>query len=98
AEREVLTMIGRGLSVVGIAGIRAVSQKTVRNHMASIYRKLGLNNRVEAMLFAARIGLSGEARAGAQEAWADSPEASGTHALERVAIPIACDPDRWDDP
>ncbi|MBO0701798.1 MAG: response regulator transcription factor [Candidatus Dormibacteraeota bacterium] len=98
AEREVLALIGRGRSVVEIAGIRRTSQKTVRNHMASIYRKLGLNNRVEAMLFAARIGLSGEAGGGAQQVWADSPEVSGTHALERVAIPIASDPGRWDDP
>ncbi|MBO0685160.1 MAG: response regulator transcription factor [Candidatus Dormibacteraeota bacterium] len=98
AEREVLALVGRGRSVVEIAGIRRVSQKTVRNHMASIYRKLDLNNRVEAMLFAARIGLVGEAGSGAQNSWADGLEVTGTHALERVPIPIAPGRDGWDDP
>src|SRR5205807_6027926 len=47
AEREVLSMVGRGRSVPEIAASRQISHKTVRNHMASIYRKLDLKNRVE---------------------------------------------------
>jgi DNA-binding NarL/FixJ family response regulator len=97
AEREVLTMVGRGRSVVEIASIRQISQKTVRNHMASIYRKLDLNNRVEAMLFAARLGLAREGGENAQEPWADDPSGHGTPAVQREAIPIASEGGRWDD-
>jgi DNA-binding NarL/FixJ family response regulator len=97
AEREVLTMVGRGRSVVEIASIRQISQKTVRNHMASIYRKLDLNNRVEAMLFAARLGLSREGGEGAPAAWADDPPRPGTPVPAREAIPIAPNGGHWDD-
>ena len=60
-EIEILTMIGRAQSVQSIATSRGISSKTVRNHLARIYRKLELHGRTEAMLWAARTGLtSGE--------------------------------------
>jgi DNA-binding NarL/FixJ family response regulator len=57
-EREILTMIGRAESVPSIAASRGISSKTVRNHLAKIYRKLELHGRTEAMLWAARAGLT----------------------------------------
>ncbi|MDQ6771608.1 MAG: response regulator transcription factor [Candidatus Dormibacteraeota bacterium] len=57
AEKEVFTLLGQGRPVAAIASLRGVSPKTVRNHMAAIYRKLELRNRTEAMLVAARMGL-----------------------------------------
>ena len=42
-----------------IAANRGISHKTVRNHLAKIYRKLELHGRTEAMLWAARMGLTG---------------------------------------
>ena len=57
-EREILTMIGRAESVPSIAASRGISSKTVRNHLAKIYRKLDLHGRTEAMLWAARSGLT----------------------------------------
>jgi DNA-binding NarL/FixJ family response regulator len=57
-EREILTMIGRAESVHSIAASRGISSKTVRNHLAKIYRKLELHGRTEAMLWAARAGLT----------------------------------------
>jgi DNA-binding CsgD family transcriptional regulator len=98
AEREVLAMVGRGKSVPEIASVRQISQKTVRNHMASIYRKLDLKNRVEAMLFAARIGLVGELADSAPPAWADAPSTTGTSVPGGDAIPIAARDNHWDDP
>jgi DNA-binding NarL/FixJ family response regulator len=98
AEREVLAMVGRGKSVAEIASVRQISQKTVRNHMASIYRKLDLKNRVEAMLFAARIGLVSEVPDTAQASWADGPPATGTPAPGGDAIPIAPGDSHWDHP
>jgi len=52
-------MVGRANSVAAIAEFRGISSKTVRNHLASIYRKLELHGRTEAMLWAARMGLTG---------------------------------------
>ena len=98
AEREVLTMVGRGRSIAEIASVRQISQKTVRNHMASIYRKLDLKNRVEAMLFATRTGLVGERVDTAQGGWADVPVGPGADVPTGDAIPIAQDDDGWDDP
>jgi len=57
-EREILTMIGRAESVPSIAASRGISSKTVRNNLAKIYRKLELHGRTEAMLWAARTGLT----------------------------------------
>jgi len=58
-ELEILAMIGRAHSIPSIAASRNISHKTVRNHLAKIYRKLELHGRTEAMLFAARMGLTG---------------------------------------
>jgi DNA-binding NarL/FixJ family response regulator len=57
-EHEILVMIGRAQSVTSIAATRGISSKTVRNHLAKIYRKLELHGRTEAMLWAARQGLT----------------------------------------
>ena len=57
-ELDILTMVGEASSVEAIALARGISQKTVRNHLANIYRKLELRSRTEAMLCAARMGLT----------------------------------------
>jgi len=60
AERAILGLIGQAQPVRTIAATRGISEKTVRNHLASIYRKLDLRNRTEAVLLAARVGLTGD--------------------------------------
>jgi DNA-binding NarL/FixJ family response regulator len=57
-ELDILSMIGQAKSISAIAESRGISHKTVRNHLANIYRKLELRSRTEAMLFAARMGLT----------------------------------------
>lgn len=57
-EVDILAMVGAARSVEQIAQTRGISQKTVRNHLANIYRKLELRSRTEAMLCAARLGLT----------------------------------------
>jgi DNA-binding NarL/FixJ family response regulator len=57
-ELEILAMIGHAESIPAIAASRGISHKTVRNHLAKIYRKLDLHGRTEAMLWAARSGLT----------------------------------------
>jgi len=58
AERSILVMVGQAQSTRAIAASRGISQKTVRNHLASIYRKLELRNRSEAIVWSARAGLT----------------------------------------
>jgi DNA-binding NarL/FixJ family response regulator len=59
-ELDILTMIGKAQSIPVIAASRGISHKTVRNHLANIYRKLELRSRTEAMLCAARMGLTAD--------------------------------------
>jgi DNA-binding NarL/FixJ family response regulator len=56
-EREVLTLLGRGLSNRLIAGELHISEHTVKFHISSLYAKLGVNNRAEAVSQGARRGL-----------------------------------------
>jgi DNA-binding NarL/FixJ family response regulator len=48
-EREVMTVISRGRSNREIAEELVISEKTVKNHIRTIYEKLGVANRAEAM-------------------------------------------------
>lgn len=57
-ELAILTMVGHAQSVPVIAASRGITDKTVRNHLAKIYRKLELHGRTEAMLWATRMGLT----------------------------------------
>lgn len=57
-ELEILTMVGDAESIASIAASRGISNKTVRNHLARIYRKLELRGRTDAVLWAARSGLT----------------------------------------
>ncbi len=59
SERAILTLVGQAVPVSSIAETRGITEKTVRNHMASIYTKLDLHNRAEAVLKARRLGLTG---------------------------------------
>jgi NarL family two-component system response regulator LiaR len=56
-EREVLTLIARGLPNKLIARELSISEKTVKTHVSSILAKLGLTDRTQAALFAVRSGL-----------------------------------------
>jgi DNA-binding NarL/FixJ family response regulator len=64
AERSILIRIGQAQSVRTIAEERGISQKTVRNHLANIYRKLQLRNRTQAILWTLRAGLTQPGTAG----------------------------------
>ena len=56
-EREVLALIGQGLSSKEIAGWLHRSIKTVQTHRSSLGRKLGASNRVELARIAIQSGL-----------------------------------------
>jgi len=57
-ERDVLRCLVRGISSTDtIAEELFISQKTVKNHLASIYDKLGVNDRAQAVVEAMKLGL-----------------------------------------
>ena len=56
-EIEILTEIGHGRRNRDIAETLFISEKTVKNHISSIFAKLEINSRAEAALLAARQGL-----------------------------------------
>ncbi len=56
-EREVLDLIARGHDNAQIAKTLALSDKTVRNHINSIFGKLGAPNRAQAIVRAREAGL-----------------------------------------
>ncbi len=57
-EREVLAGLGRGLSNRGLAEELFITEKTIKTHVSSILMKLALADRVQAALFAVRVGLA----------------------------------------
>lgn len=56
-EREVLTVAAEGLTARQIADRLGVRERTVTTHLARIYGKLGVGNRLSAISVAARSGL-----------------------------------------
>ena len=55
---EVLHLIAEGLSNHDIAKKLFISEPTVRTHVSNILRKLHLDNRTQAALYALREGLA----------------------------------------
>lgn len=56
-EKEILGLISQGFSNADIADKLVISEKTVRNHVSNIYRKLQVNDRTQAALLGMRSDL-----------------------------------------
>ncbi len=56
-EREVLAMVAQGLPNKLIARELAISEKTVKAHLTSVFRAIGVTDRTQAALWAERHGL-----------------------------------------
>jgi DNA-binding NarL/FixJ family response regulator len=56
-EREILTLVGTGLSNPQIAAELFISENTVKTHVARVFDKLGVHERVQAVIIAYDTGL-----------------------------------------
>ena len=63
-EREVLELVATGLSNQKIAARLGISEKTVKAHLTSVFRQLGVEDRTQAAVWARQHGLApaGESR------------------------------------
>ena len=57
-EREVLAMVAEGLPNKLIARRLGISEKTVKAHLTSVFRRIGVTDRTQAALWAERNGLT----------------------------------------
>ena len=57
-EREVLAMVGKGLPNKVIAQRLSISEKTVKAHLTSVFRQIGVTDRTQAALWAERNGVT----------------------------------------
>ena len=58
-EKEILTLLAKGVSSTeDLAERLFISQKTVKNHLASIFSKLAVSDRTQAAIEAIRLGLT----------------------------------------
>jgi DNA-binding CsgD family transcriptional regulator len=57
-EREVLGLICEGQSDAQMAELLSLSENTVRNHVAALYRKIGVKRRTAAVIWARERGIT----------------------------------------
>jgi DNA-binding NarL/FixJ family response regulator len=57
-QREIVGLVAAGLSTEAIAERLFISEKTVRNHLVTIYAKLDVSNRIQLTLCAGKLGIT----------------------------------------
>ena len=57
-EREIVALVAQGNGTRQISERLGIADKTIRNHLVSIYAKLGVSDRLELAIYAGRHGLA----------------------------------------
>lgn len=57
-EREVLVLLGKGMSNAEIGGTLFIAEQTVKTHVGKVLAKIGARDRVQAVIFAYDSGLA----------------------------------------
>lgn len=84
-EREVLGLLGAGLSIPAIAAAMYLSPSTAKTYVARLYEKLGASNRAQVLMTALRYGLlQYDTRYDNQPDTQSDPEPAGTGPARRV--------------
>jgi two-component system, NarL family, response regulator DegU len=55
-ESEILNLVARGLTNKQIGYLLGISEQTVKNHLTSLLRKIGANDRTQAVVYALKHG------------------------------------------
>jgi len=61
-EEEVVRYVASGLRNAEVAKKLAISEQTVKTHLNSVFRKLGLRDRVQLTMYATRAGITGSTK------------------------------------
>jgi DNA-binding NarL/FixJ family response regulator len=56
-EFDVLRYVTKGLSNAEVGSVMTIERRTVRTHLSHIYRKMGVNSHVEAVVLALKAGI-----------------------------------------
>jgi DNA-binding CsgD family transcriptional regulator len=59
SELEVLKLVAKGHDKKSVAEMLVLSPKTINTHLTHIYKKIGVNDRTQACLYAIKYGLVG---------------------------------------
>jgi DNA-binding NarL/FixJ family response regulator len=73
-EREVLGLICKGTTDAEMSKALKLSQNTIRNHVASLYRKIGVNRRGAAIIWARERAITSEVALGSTRSKHLSPQ------------------------